>query len=129
MTESGTRRKPAAQAPPRKETGGFGKIAASHAPDVGWNAAGGMQKHVKFHAYVHCRQSFVRNDQWGSLRGKHGAEENQDRNEANGLGEIHARRLILRRAQRKRTSICLIMCPALWLASYVPAPLSARSSG
>jgi hypothetical protein len=48
-----------------------------------------MQKHVKFHARVDCGQSFIRNDQWGSLRGKQTAGTNQDRNESNDLGGIH----------------------------------------
>jgi hypothetical protein len=34
MEGSGTRRKPAAQAPPRKAKGGFGKLVASQAPGV-----------------------------------------------------------------------------------------------
>jgi hypothetical protein len=73
----------------RGERDSLGKVAAGHAPDVEWNAAAGVQKHVEFHACVEWGQSFVHNSQGGRLRGQQTAETNQDRCESTDLDEIH----------------------------------------
>jgi len=49
-----------------------------------------MKKNVEFHARDQRWRGFVHNREWGSLRGQQTAETNQERNEANDLGEIHA---------------------------------------
>jgi hypothetical protein len=58
------------------ESDAVGKIASGYAPDIGWSAAGGMEKKVEFHAGFDGRQGLVNYAEWGRLRNQQTAEKN-----------------------------------------------------